>query len=167
MAEIIKTYRQSMAATRFIGKKYTNSDRIDGGFGVKWDEWHTNGWFDVIEKQVSGSMMGICEDGNAQVALMCAENGDFAYRIGYFTPENTPVPEGYEHIDFPKSELGICWVYGKEHEVFMLEGQCGERLKADGFEVSDDWCLERYVCPRFTTPDEKGNITLDICFFLK
>jgi hypothetical protein len=24
-----------------------------------------------------------------------------------------------------------------------------------------------YGCPRFTTPDEKGNIILDMCFYVK
>ena len=24
-----------------------------------------------------------------------------------------------------------------------------------------DWCFERYNCPRFTSPDEAGNVILD------
>ena len=41
-----------------------------------------------------------------------------------------------------------------------------ERLAKEGFEIKGEWCFERYCCPRFTTPDEKGNIILDICFYL-
>ena len=82
-------------------------------------------------------------------------------------PEGTAVPDGFACIDFPAGELGVCWVYGKEEEVFMLEGKCGERLEKEGFDVITEWCFERYACPRFTTPDEKGNIILDICFFVK
>ena len=25
----------------------------------------------------------------------------------------------------------------------------------------NDWCFERYNCPRYTTPDENGNVILD------
>ena len=170
MAEIIKTYRQNIGAMRFIGKKYVNGDRIDGHFGAKWDEWHENGWFGVIEKQTGGSFKDIYEDGDAYIGLMREKDGDFntfEYWIGIFTPENTAVPEGFDFIDFKESALGVCWTYGPEHEVYMLEGACGERLAKEGFETVTDWCFERYACPRFTTPDEKGNIILDICFFIK
>ena len=37
--------------------------------------------------------------------------------------------------------------------------------------VTDDkgafWFFERYQCPRFTTPDEFGNVILDTCYFIK
>lgn len=52
MVEIINVYRQSIPAMRFIGKKYGDSDRVDGGFGAKWGEWFGNGWFTAIEKQI-------------------------------------------------------------------------------------------------------------------
>ena len=28
------------------------------------------------------------------------------------------------------------------------------------------WFLERYNCPRYTVPDEKGNVILDYCAYL-
>jgi hypothetical protein len=54
----------------------------------------------------------------------------------------------------------------------LKEGKCAEKLKAAGIEILPDkngaQCFfERYVCPRFTTPDDKGNIVLDICYFVK
>ena len=84
---------------------------------------------------------------------------------------------GFDYIDFPKSELGICWVYGKEEEIMLInEGidiihQCNERLKEDEmYHVHDKnntcFAFERYSSPRFTTPDENGNIILDMCCFL-
>lgn len=62
--------------TRFIGIKYGDEDRVNGGFGVQWEEW------------------------------------------------------------FEKNRF--VW-----------------------------WFFERYVCPRFTTPDAEGKVTLDICHFIK
>jgi len=156
---------------RFIGKKYGDSDRVNGMFGAKWGDWFEKGWFDAIEKQIAGSLKAVYEDGDAYIGLMRDINGEFEYWIGCFMPENTAVPEGFAYIDFPESNLGVCWVYGKEEEVYCHEGECGERLTKDGFEIlsdeAHDWCFERYACPRFTTPDEKGNIVLDICFFVK
>ncbi|MBU0991466.1 MAG: hypothetical protein KJ737_03135 [Proteobacteria bacterium] len=75
-------------------------------------------------------------------------------------------------LDFPESELGVCWIYGKERNVYLKEEKCAEKLKEEGIEIlSDDkgaiWIVERYGCPRFTTPDDKGNIILDICYFVK
>jgi len=169
MADIIKAYRQSVGAMRFIGKKYLNGDRVNGFFGHKWDEWHMNGWFGAIEKQIGGSLKSVYEDGDAYIGLMREEHGNFdgfEYWIGIFTPENTAVPDGFEFIDFPKSELGVCWVYGNETEVFGLEGMCADRLTSDGYKIVTNWCFERYVCPRFTTPDENGKVVIDICFYI-
>ena len=168
MAEIIKTYAQRMGAARFIGKKYTNSDRVNGNFGAKWGEWFREGWFDAIEKQIDNSAEAVCEDGGAYIGLMQGDDKElFEYWIGIFAPQSTTVPEGFDHIDFPESDLGVCWIYGKEKAVYGLEGQCGKRLEQDGFKINYGWCFERYACPRFTTPDENGNVILDICFYVE
>jgi len=169
MAEIIKVYRQSVDAMKFIGKRYTNNDRVDGHFGAKWGEWHSNGWFDIIEALTSDDFKASYEDCDAQIGLMREKGGDFdtfEYWVGSFVQADANVPEGYEFVDFPKCDLGVCWICGKEDEVFMREGECGERLKKEGFDIINEWCFERYVCPRFTTPDEHGNIIIDICFFV-
>jgi hypothetical protein len=50
MSEIIKTYKQHVPALRFIGKKYGDQDRVNGGFGVKWGEWFSNRWFKYWRK---------------------------------------------------------------------------------------------------------------------
>lgn len=168
MSEIIKTYRQNIGAMRFIGKKYGDADRVNGNFGAKWGEWHANGWFETIEKQINNHLKETYEDGDSYIGLMRGgDNMSFEYWIGIFMPEGTSVPEGFEYIDFPAGNLGVCWVYGKENEVFMLEVKCYEKLKAERFSIITEWCFERYNCPRFTTPDEKDNIILDICFFIE
>jgi len=167
MAEITKVYKQNVGPMRFIGKKYGNEDRVDGSFGAKWGEWFENGWFEALEKQSGGQLKETYEDAEAYIGLMREKDGVFDYWIGMFAPENAAVPEGFVHVDFPKGQLGICWVYGKEREIYAHEGACGERLEKEGYDVDTEWCFERYVCPRFTTPDEEGNVVLDICFYIK
>jgi len=173
MVEFIKTYKQNVGDVRFIGKKYGDSDRVDGMFGVKWGEWNSNGWFEIIEKQINENSGDTFEDYGAPIGLMRDKHGEpFQYWIGKFVPVNTDVPEGFDYIDFPKSNFGICWIYGKEPDIYMKEGKCWNELEKAGFEgVLDEegacWFFERYAFPRFATPDEKGNIILDIGFFVK
>jgi len=169
MVEITKVYKQNIPATRFIGKKYSDADRVNGGFGAKWGEWFQNGWFDEIEKQVDGSSGDLFEDGGATIGLMGKENGEFRYWIGYFTPADTVAPSGFESIDFPACNIGIAWLYGKEEEIFGKEPMCAERLEKEGYEIIDFEgynCFERYAC-RFASADEKGNLILDLGFFVK
>ena len=179
MFEIIKVYKQDIEPLRFIGKKYDNADRTTGAFEVKpkWSKWFENGWFADIENQMSVSAGEIYEDGDAYIGLLRNKGGEpFQYWIGMFTPVNTKIPDGFDYIDFPKSELGVCWVYGKEKDVSMNKGldifnQCNEKLKNEGMSHIHDkdntcWAFERYACPRYTTPDEKGNVIIDICFFM-
>jgi predicted transcriptional regulator YdeE len=167
MAEITRVYKQSVGAMRFIGKRYGEGDRANGSFAAKWDEWFANGWFEKLESLSRPGFKDTFEESGAYIGLMRDTDGGFEYWIGMFAPEDAAVPEGFEHVEFPKGELGVCWIYGKEAEVFTLEGRCGERLEKEGFNVNTEWCFERYACPRFTTPDEKGNIILDVCFYLR
>jgi len=173
VAEITKVYSQTVPAMRFIGKKYTDNDRIDGNFSAKWDEWFKNDWFAVIEKCINARLDEAYQDGDAYIGLMRWKKGEpFEYWIGIFTPENTQVPEGFEHVDFPKSKLGVCWVYGKDGDVYCKEDKCAEKLGEEGYKIIPDekgayWFFERYCCPRFTTPDEQGNIVLDICHYIE
>ena len=175
-AEIIKTYKQEIPALRFIGKKYGSNDlgnRINGMFGKYWHDWLQNGWFGIIEKQINENTKTIYEDGDAYIGLEKYKEGEpFEYWIGMFMPENTPVPDGYEFHDFSKGLLGVCWVYGKQGEVFMQEENCIKKLEKEGYKFLADgngfqWSFERYGASRFTTPDEKGNIILDMCFYIK
>lgn len=173
MADIIKTYQQSVPALRFIGKKYGDSARVDGSFGAKWGEWFGSNWFTLLEKQSGVNMCEIYEDCDAYIGLMrCKENEPFEYWIGMFMPMNTPVPEGFDFHDFTESTLGVCWIYGKTDEVFFKEDQCAKKLAEEDLTIVPDetgavWSFERYGCPRFTKPDEQDNIILDICYYIK
>ena len=50
--------------------------------------------------------------------------------------------------------------------------QCPDYLRSAGMEIrrAGEGYLgffERDLCPRYTIPDEKGNIILDYCYFVK
>ena len=167
MAEIIKTFKEEIPAMRFIGKKYPD-------FGGWWGEWFANGWFDVIENAMGGvdAILGIWENGGGYVGLeRRAEGQPFEYWLGMFTPANTPVPDGFDYIDFPSVGLGTNWIYGKENEVHDTSS-CRSLLIDNGMNIWTDerggeWSFENCLCPRYTTPDEDGNIIMDYCYFVK
>jgi hypothetical protein len=57
-------------------------------------------------------------------------------------------------------------------EIFGKEDLCAKKLLEDGMELyyntdGSIWFFERYVHPRFTTADEKNEVILDICHFIK
>ena len=167
MTEIVKVFRDEVPAMRFIGKKYQD-------FGPWWGEWFGNGWFDVIEQAMGGpdEILAVWENGGGYVGLEKRKNGELSeYWIGMFTPENTPVPEGFDVIEFPAGTFGTCWIYGPEDEVHGAIPGCADAVLKAGmsFRKDTDGCVisfENGLCPRFTTPDEKGCVILDYCFIV-
>ena len=175
----VNTYRQTLNAARFIGMKYASG-------GEAWDDWG-NIWGindadsmlnhlseSPLLKQINVNPADIYKDGNPQdgcalIGLMRHSGGDhnnFEYWLGYFTPADTPVPEGYDYADFPQQDVGICWLYGKNDDVFAHEPVAYEKLGNEGYDPMDDWWFERYVEHR-EREDKNGYKIADICFFLK
>jgi len=162
----IKTYKQTVGPMRFIGKKYESGS-------VAWSNWSSD--WDIDSEQWLPKRLGIdpkalYEDGDSLIGLMSHRDG-FEYWLGYFVPPNTPVPEGFEHEDFPKSEykdIATCWLYGHSDEIFAIEPVAYDRLLEEGFDLEDPciWWFERYH-PIRSDEDKKGNIIIDICFLAK
>ena len=174
--KVVKTYRQSIPATRFIGLKYGDELRVNGGFGRQWSEWHEKGRFEFLENNCPPADF---EDAGAAIGLMRIKENDrheqtepFQYWIGMFFPESAEVPEGYDFVDFPASDLGAGWLYGKDSYLYGKEILAAESCSKQGMQFALDgdgafWFFERYVCPRFTQPDKKGKKILDICHFIE
>lgn len=167
MAEIIKVYRESLPVLRLIGKRYTDEDRgPDGGFSRKWGEWLEHGYFSSLE-----AMGSLPQSEGAYLGFMRCQAG-FEYWIGMFFPKDTPVPDGYQYLDIAQGDIGTCWIYGRE-DTGELYGQkahdmCISKIEENGWYISENpWFLERYNCPRFTTPDDQGKVILDYCVLLR
>lgn len=167
MAEIIKTFRESVPAMRFIGKRYP-------GFGPWWGEWFGSGWFDEIENAMGGtdSIKALWENGGGYVGLEKRKDGEMTeYWLGMFTPADTVVPEGFEYIDFSGVGFGTCFIKGKESEVHDTSA-CACAVADAGLSIIKDpegytWSFENCTCPRYTTADSEGNVILDYCYIVK
>lgn len=174
MVKIIKHYKQDIPSVRFVGLKYGEKDRVNGGFGHLWGEWFREGRFKTLEALVTEDFHTSYEDAYAYLGLMrWKEEGEvFEYWIGMFLPEQTEVPEGFSYKDFPASTVGICWLLGKEEELFMNEEQCANKLAEEGYELiahktGEWWFFERYDDKRFTQKDENGQVILDIGHYIQ
>lgn len=169
---VTKVYKDHFPALRLIGTCYTNDDRCDGGFGKQWDEWMESDRFRIMQQAVGVSPF----DGDTLgLMTMRGDMTGFTYWIGLFFPAGTDVPEGYDYLDLPESNIGIGWVCGNPEngEIYggpPHEAVCGKLTEAGIGEFrndiagkdSDTYCFfERYNCPRFTQKDETGNVTLD------
>ena len=172
MAEIIRVYKESVPVMRFIGKRYTNADRRDGGYGYLWGEWFANGWFETLE----ALPMPEGGDGSYLGFMRCKAtdfDNSFEYWIGMFCEEGTEPPEGYDYVDTPAGEIAVGWIQGPDDgTLYAMEAACDKRFASEG--ISSRWSdsdgyfyfFERYNCPRFTTPDEQNRVILDYCTYI-
>lgn len=151
--KILEVKRECFPAARLIGKKYEH--------GPNWGEWWQNDWFSVLEQKERLPM-----NGDAYIGAVHIVDGMPEYWIGMFFPVDTEAPEGFDFVEMEALEYAVCYLYDKEGsgDFYSMEthNMCLEELKSLGLKrKEDDWCFERYNCPRFTTPDEAGNVILD------
>ncbi len=165
MAEITRVIQEEIPDLRFIGKAYTSFR--------DWGDWWQNGWFDLLENTIDCDKMLLSwENAGGYIGLEKRREGELsAYYIGMFALKDTPVPEGFEAVDFCGVNLGTCWIYGKESDLHDTIS-CREKILEGGMAVWRDsdgfcWSFENCLCPRYTTPDSQGNVILDYCWFIE
>ncbi len=151
--KILEIKKETCPAARLIGKKYKNNPN--------WGEWWANNWFAALEK-----MPALPMNGDAYIGAVYIVEGMPEFWIGMFFSQDTDAPEGFEFVDIEPLNYAVCYLQAKEGsgDFYTMEthNQCLEALKAQGLKrKEDDWCFERYNCPRFTTPDENGEVILD------
>lgn len=151
--KILEVKRESCPAARLIGKRYVD--------GPNWGEWWEHDWFARLEEAPRLPI-----NGDAYIGAVHIADGGPEHWIGMLFPAGTEVPEGFEAVDIDPLEYAVFYLCDQENsgEFYTMEthNRCLEELRAQGLKrKEDDWCFERYNCPRFTTPDEKGNVILD------
>ena len=175
---LTKVYLEKFPALRFIGKRYTNDDRVEGGFGKQWNDWKADDTYTKMKEAVPVQPFDLTPIG---LMTMRGDMSGFLYWIGLFYPSGADVPEGFDSIDLPESNIGVGWICGKDEngEIFggppheavcnkLIEEKLGEFRNDIEGEGSDTYCFfERYNFQRFSEKDENGNVTLDYGNYLK
>ena len=151
--EIIEIKREHCPAARLIGKRYEAAPN--------WGEWWQNGWFDRLEAQPR-----LPFNGDAYFGMVRIADGKPERWIGMLFPPDAPVPEGFEAADIPPMAYAVCYLKAQEGSPDFYAPEtheaCLALIRANGMtRLEDNWCFERYQCPRFTTPDENGCVILD------
>lgn len=169
--EVKKVYKEDLPKVKLIGKRYTNADRdASGTFGGHWQQCFREGWFDMLHACCTG-LSAVSEDSMGAMRMTGEGDDSFEYWIGAFYAPDSPVPEGFEATEIAAGTLGVCWLYGNEKsgELYSMEASnlSMGAIREKGWRYSEQgWFFERYNCPRFTAPDENGNVILDICAYL-
>lgn len=151
--KILEIKKEGCPAARLIGKKYEGSPN--------WDEWWKNNWFEKLEESPC-----LPFNGDAYIGAVHIVNGMPERWIGMLFPVDTEVPDGFDSIEIEPLDYAVCYLYDKENsgDFYSIDthNMCLEKMKTLHMERNEDnWCFERYNCPRFTTPDDEGNVILD------
>lgn len=166
--EIVKVYKETLPCVRLAGKRYTNDDQDETGtFACYWQQCFEEGWFDILRQ--CESIPGVSDDYIG--AMRMADGGGFEYWIGAFLAPDAKVPDGFMSVEIPAGEIGVCWLYGNDKSGELYGAEASDlamaALEGKGWRFSEKgWFFERYNRPRFTSPDEKGNVILDVCAYL-
>ena len=163
--KLLKLYKEDWPAVKLIGLRYTDKDRdASGSFATHWQEFFGEGYHDALSKLKP--LPGISDD--LVGAMRMSDDGGFEYWIGGLFAPDADVSGIFESADIPPRSLGVCWLYGSQTsgELYAPEAfhMSMDAFGQQGWNVSEtDWFFERYNCPRYTTPDDSGNVILDIC----
>ena len=105
--EIVNVYKESIPNVKLIGKRYTNADRDETGtFASYWQQCFREGWFDILKQCTS--IPGV-SDSYLGAMRTTDDNGGFEYWIGVFLAPGTEVPEGFEAVEIPAGDVGVCF----------------------------------------------------------
>lgn len=88
----------------------------------------------------------------------------FSYVVGMLMKIGADVPPGFVSHTLDATKVAIGWIQGKDaSDVSSKAYEYTEQaVYAGGYRCSQmKWCMELFTHPRYTTPDENGNITLD------
>ena len=133
--------------------------RLIGRTGTRWDDWWDNGWFDTLEHHTVPPF----DPDYVDCFRTCA--GQEEAWIGMLFPEDAPVPEGYGSTVLPAGNYALCCLTGMEDDPDLYGSAasvlCVQAVEEQANLTVPGLTLARYNCPRFTTPDAEGCVTVD------
>lgn len=156
----------SMAVSvRHVGCVALPALRLIGRTGTRWADWWANSWFDALEHHT----VPPCDPDYVDCYRIC--NGQEEAWIGMLFPQNAPVPESFHTVELPAADYALIYLRGREDDPDLYgpaaRALCIQAMAEQGMTPAPGLMLVRYNCPRFTTPDEEGCVTVDYLLPLK
>ncbi|MCL2321753.1 MAG: GyrI-like domain-containing protein [Oscillospiraceae bacterium] len=165
MGKLIKFQVADLPDVLLVGKEIRHSmeEQMKGNNPIPafWDRCFAEDIFSVFQKQAysifKSDYVGVMTDWDKG-------DGDFSYIIGMLMKPGADVPEGYVSHVIKATKVAIGWIQGKDvADVCMNAHELTEKALEDKGHSCEKmtWSMELYNCPRFTSPDENGQIILD------
>lgn len=158
MAKIVKVY-QEHAPVRFLaGKCYHAGDRdAHGLFSARWEDWFQDNCPALLEAQIPAAK------GCSLVGAMRMHEGVFEYWIGVLLDTAADVPAPFSGVAVAEGDYAVAWIQGRDDgALYGMHDACMQAFRERGWTPADGaWYIERYACPRFTSPDANGEVILD------
>lgn len=170
MAEIIRVYEEAMPACRFVGQRHPARE---GGYAAQWEEWFGAGRTDALLPLADEAWRAAFPGADSLLGLMRVKDGELLeYWIGLCLPPETEPPEGFGFLDLGAARLGVCWLKGREPDIYRHADECLSRMALAGLLPAqspggETLLMERYQHPRFTQPDAEGRRILDFLAVLE
>jgi predicted transcriptional regulator YdeE len=164
MAELIRFEVIDLPETYVVGKLLRadmEMQKVENPIPAFWGDCFSKNSFKTLED------LNAYVSDPSYVGLMCdwmSGDGCFSYICGMMMKPGCPVPEGYAAKTLPTSKVAVGWIRAEqESELYQVAHQyTQEALEKAGYTAEGlEWCMEVYNCPRFTTRDDQGRITLD------
>lgn len=165
MAKVVKFEVVDLPKIYLVGKEERYNIEVhmkgDNRVPALWDRCFADGTFSTLEKQsdfiYDPSYVGLMIDWDMGY-------GNFSYICGMLFKEGVTVPEGFVLREINAGKAGLCWIKGKDTaDIFSHAHSLTEQAIKNSGLIPDfmSWSMELYNCPRFTAPDENGEIILD------
>lgn len=167
MGALIKFEISDMPDVLLVGKaiRHTRGEMAKGDNPIPafWSRCFADGTFPALEAQgdfvYNHGYAGVMTDWDS------AYNG-FCYVVGMLMKPGADVPQGFVSYPLDATRIATGWIQGKD------AADVGEKAYAyteqavysNGYRCNQmKWCMELFTHPRYTTPDENGNIIMDYC----
>ena len=162
-AQLVHFETIEQPALIFVGKAI-RANMNDFAKGVNpipafWGKCFSDNVFATLEAQAEF----VHDAGYGGLMIDAVADGAFTYICGMMMMSGVKIPEGFTSHELAPTQVAVTWIKGRDvmevckpaHEMSLAA------LKEKGFRWTGPWCMELYTCPRFTTPDENGDIIID------
>ncbi len=162
MSKLIQLEIKELGEWCVVGKAIHPEMGGENPIPAFWDACFADGTFSALEALKDWVL---CSDYVGFMTGFAGDSSKFTYIVGMMMKPGCPVPEG-GFVSYPvaPSSVAVGWIQGSStQDVCLTAHDCTVKALSEKGRTADSftWCMELYNCPRFTTPDDQGQIILD------